>query len=99
VGDPGDLKETIEVLLVQHEARLKPRQRSQGIRESSKTAQVIAMLKRDTRATLEEIMAAMQWQKHTIRAMLSAGGALVKNHGLIITSEKDGETRRYFIKS
>jgi len=56
------------------------------------------MLKRETGATLEEIMAAMQWQKHTTRAMPSAGGSLVKNHGLVITSEKDGETRRYFIK-
>ena len=85
--------------MVQHEVRLKPRQRSQGIRESSKTAQVIAMLKREGGATLEEIMTGMGWQKHTTRAMLSAGGSLVKNHGLVITSEKDGETRRYFIKS
>ena len=100
LGDPGDLKETtIEALVVQHEARLKSRQRRQGIRESSKTAQVIAMLKRDTGATLDEIMAAMQWQKHTTRAMLSAGGSLVKNHELVITSEKDCESRRYFIKA
>jgi len=56
------------------------------------------MLKRETGATLEEIMAAMQWQKHTTRAMPSAADSLVKNHGLVITSEKDGETRRYFIK-
>ena len=33
------------------------------------------MLKREGGGTpLEEIMAAMQWQKHTTRAMLSAGG-------------------------
>lgn len=53
---------------------------------------------RENGATLEEIMAAMQWHKHTTRAMLSAGGSLVKNHGLVITGEKDGDTRRYVIK-
>ena len=43
-------------------------------REGSKTSQVIAMLKREGGVTLEEIMVAMSWQKHTTRAMLSAGG-------------------------
>jgi hypothetical protein len=42
-------------------------------REGSKTSQVIAMLKREGGTTLEEIMTAMSWQKHTTRAMLSAG--------------------------
>jgi hypothetical protein len=50
-------------------------------REGSKTARVIAMLKREGGTTLEEIMTAMVWQKHTTRAMLSAGGSLTKNHG------------------
>jgi len=69
-----------------------------GPREGSKTSQVIAMLKRDGGTTLEEIMAAMQWQKHTTRAMLSAGGSLTKKHGLVVTSEKVGDQRIYFIK-
>ena len=67
-------------------------------REGSKTAQVIAMLKREGGTTLEEIMTAMTWQKHTTRAMLSAGGSLTKNHGLVITSEKVGDKRVYSIK-
>jgi hypothetical protein len=67
-------------------------------REGSKTAQVIAMLKREGGVTLEEIMTAMGWQKHTTRAMLSAGGSLTKNHGLTVASEKVGEHRRYSIK-
>lgn len=67
-------------------------------REGSKTSQVIAMLKREGGTTLEEIMAAMGWQKHTTRAMLSAGGSLTKNHGLVVTSEKVGEKRVYSIK-
>jgi len=67
-------------------------------REGSKTSQVIAMLKREGGTTLEEIMAAMGWLKHTTRAMLSAGGSLTKKHGLAIVSEKVGEIRRYSIK-
>jgi hypothetical protein len=59
---------------------------------------VIAMLKREGGTTLEEIMTAMVWRKHTTRAMLSAGGSLTKNHGLTILSEKVGGRRRYSIK-
>ena len=68
-------------------------------REGSKTSRVIAMLKREGGTTLEEIMTAMGWQKHTTRAMLSAGGSLTKNHGLIIVSEKVGDRRTYSIKA
>ena len=68
-------------------------------REGSKTSQVIAMLKREGGTTLEEIMTAMGWQKHTTRAMLSAGGSLTKKHGLVVTSEKVGDKRTYSIKS
>lgn len=67
-------------------------------REGSKTSQVIAMLKLEGGTTLEEIMTAMGWQKHTTRAMLSAGGSLTKNHSLVVTSEKVGDQRRYSIK-
>ncbi len=68
-------------------------------REGSKTSQVIAMLKREGGTTLEEIMATMQWQQHTTRAMLSAGGSLVKKHGLVVISEKVGDKRVYSIKA
>jgi hypothetical protein len=67
-------------------------------REGSKTSQVIAMLKREGGTTLEEIMTKMDWQKHTTRAMLSAGGSLTKKHGLVVISEKVGDERRYSIK-
>ena len=67
--------------------------------EGSKTSQVIAMLKREGGTTLEEIMTVMGWQKHTTRAMLSAGGSLTKKHGLTVTSEKVGDKRVYSIKS
>ena len=72
---------------------------ARALRERSKTSQVIAMLKREGGTTLEEIMTAMGWQNHTIRAMLSAGGSLTKNHGLVVISEKVGDKRTYSIKS
>ena len=53
----------------------------------------------DGGVTLEEIMAAMGWLKHTTRAMLSAGGSLTKKHGLVVTSEKVGDKRTYSIKA
>ena len=68
-------------------------------REGSKAGQVIAMLKREGGTTLEEIMIPMQWQKHTTRAMLSAGGSLTKKHGLVVASEKVGGKRIYSIKA
>ena len=68
-------------------------------REESKTSQVISMLKREGGTTLEELMTTMGWQKHTTRAMLSAGGSLTRKHGLIVTSEKVGEKRVYSIKA
>lgn len=68
-------------------------------REGSKTGQVIAMLKREGGTTLEEIMEAMGWLKHTSRAMLSAGGSLTKKHGLVIISEKVGDKRTYSIRA
>ncbi len=68
-------------------------------REGSKTSRVIAMLKREGGATLEEIMAAMGWQQHTTRALMSAGGSLAKKHGLVVTSQKVGDQRTYFIKA
>ena len=67
--------------------------------KGSKTSQVIALLKREGGVTLEEIMTATGWQKHTTRAMLSAGGSLTQNHGLVVTSEKVGDHRKYSLKA
>ena len=68
-------------------------------REESKTSRVIEMLKREGGTTLEEIMSMMGWQKHTTRAMLSAGGSLTRKRGLVVVSEKAGEKRVYSIKA
>jgi hypothetical protein len=64
-------------------------------RESSKTAQVVAMLQRKEGATLSEIMTSMGWQKHTVRGCIA--GAL-KNAGYHVESFKPaGGERAYRI--
>jgi len=76
----------------------KKAQAGSGPRESSKTAQLIEMLKRAGGATLEEVMAKFDWQAHTTRALMSAGGSLTKKHGITVISEKVGDSRTYRIK-
>jgi hypothetical protein len=55
-------------------------------REGTKQATLIAMLRAPDGATIEEIMAALQWAPHTIRGAMA--GALKKKLGLEVTSEK-----------
>jgi hypothetical protein len=70
-----------------------------GPRVTSKTAQLIEMLKRAGGATLEDICTKFSWLPHTTRALMSAGGSLAKKHGITVISEKVGDERRYSIKS
>ena len=63
-------------------------------RSGTKQEALIAMLRAEGGATIDEIVAALQWQAHTIRGVMS--GALKKKLGLTITSEKiDGKGRVY----
>jgi hypothetical protein len=64
------------------------------IREGTKQATLIAMLRRPEGADLDEIAEATSWQKHTIRGAIS--GALKKKLGLEVTSTKDGQGRRIY---
>ena len=65
-------------------------------RETKQQA-LIDMLKRPEGATLDEIVEATGWQKHTARGAMS--GALKKRLGLTITSEKvEGRGRVYKIE-
>jgi hypothetical protein len=69
-----------------------------GPRATSKTAQLIEMLKRTGGATLGQICTRFAWLPHTTRAMMSAGGSLTKKHGLVVISEKVGDKRVYSVK-
>ena len=64
-------------------------------RTRSKAAAVIALLKRDCGATLDEMMAATGWQKHSVRGFMA--GALKKRHGLAVTSANVDQGRSYRI--
>lgn len=66
-------------------------------RTGTKQAKLIEMLRADGGATIDEIVAALDWRPHTVRGALA--GALKKKLGLTITSEKvDGRGRCYRIE-
>ena len=70
-------------------------QESAGPREGSKTAQVVAMLKREGGATLAEVMKQMGWQKHTVRGFMAG---TMKKAGYTVESFKpEGGERTYRI--
>jgi hypothetical protein len=65
-------------------------------RSGTKQETLIAMLRAEGGATIDEIVAALDWQPHTARGAIS--GALKKKLGLTITSEKvEGRGRCYRI--
>jgi len=63
-------------------------------RTDTKQENLIAMLRAEGGATIEEIATALEWRSHTVRGALA--GALKKKLGLTITSEKvEGRGRVY----
>jgi hypothetical protein len=65
-------------------------------RAGTKQETLIAMLRAEGGATIDEIVAETGWQPHTVRGAMS--GALKKKLGLTITSEKiEGRGRAYAI--
>lgn len=62
-------------------------------RAASKASMLIALLKREGGATLEDMMGATGWQKHSVRGFMA--GALKKQRGLAVSSEKTGTGRVY----
>jgi hypothetical protein len=61
----------------------------------SKQDEVIAMLRRAEGATVDEVVSATGWQRHTVRAVFS--GALKKKLGLTLGSAKEDRGRVYRI--
>jgi len=67
-------------------------------RTGTKQEAVIAMLRAEGGATIDEIVAATQWAPHTTRGFMA--GALKKKLGLEVTSEKiEGRGRAYKLPS
>ncbi len=89
----------LESAVVTAEASWQPaKDKSPRTRADSKQALVIALLQRPEGATIAQIMAATQWQQHTVRGTLA--GSLKKRLGLTITSAKEvGGQRVYRIEA
>lgn len=66
-----------------------------GVRETSKLATLITLLKRAKGAGLDEMCGATGWQAHSVRGAIS--GSLKKKLGLDVISAVEGETRIYRI--
>jgi len=63
---------------------------------TTKTNQVIALLRRANGTTIVDLSTATGWQAHSVRGFLS--GTVKKKMGLAVVSEKDGNgIRRYRI--
>lgn len=54
----------------------------------SKQDHVVALLQRDSGASIEDLMAATGWQRHSVRGVLS--GVIRKKRGLNLSSSREG---------
>lgn len=72
-------------------------QKSPAVREDSKTAKVLNLLKRPDGATMKELLNLTKWKAHSLRGFLSTIG---KKMGLAMSSTKgeDGQ-RTYRVKT
>jgi hypothetical protein len=94
---PGGGADRSRVAAKQGIAKNKASRKAQPVvRENSKTARVIALLRRPTGASLKTIMRVTGWQAHSVRGFIS--GQLGKKMGLRVRSvQRDGE-RVYALK-
>jgi hypothetical protein len=90
----GDRKALIDQLWSAIEALPDPEPQSDAKR-SSKQSEVIAMLQRPEGVTVDEVVSATGWQRHTVRGVFS--GTLKKKLGLTLTSAKEERGRVYRI--
>src|SRR5881392_3000229 len=90
----GDRAALIDQLWTAIKALPEPEPQSDAKRPS-KQGEVIAMLRRPERATVDEVATAMGWQRHTIRGLFS--GTLKKKLGLTLASAQEERGRVYRI--
>jgi hypothetical protein len=73
--------------------RTKVRVTKPEVRDGSKTARILDLLKRRGGATTKELLKTTGWQPHSLRGFLS--GAVGKKMGLIVTSVKGEDGRAH----
>jgi hypothetical protein len=76
--------------------RLVPASSKLGSRPDTKHSRIVAMLRAPAGATIAAIMAATDWQQHSVRGFLA--GVVRKKLGLNLTSEQTDKGRVYRIK-
>ena len=72
---------------------IKPQTESK-VRDGTKQAKLIAMLRRPEGATIDQIVKAFAWQPQTVRGAIA--GALKKKLGLAVSSEKTEDGPRVY---
>ena len=90
----GDRTALIDQLWLAIEALPDPEPRP-DVNRRSKQEGVIAMLRRPEGATVDEVVSATGWQRHTVRGVFS--GTLKKKLGLTLASAKEERGRVYRI--
>jgi hypothetical protein len=78
------------------ETRSKVRSSITAGRAESKQARLITMLRASSGATVAAMMAATEWQQHSVRGFLA--GVIRKKLGLNLVSEESDDGRIYRIK-
>ena len=78
-------------------ARSAPASSKPVVRPDTKHARIIAMLRAPAGATIDAIMAATEWQQHSVRGFFA--GVIRKKLGLNLVSEQTDKGRVYRIKN
>lgn len=94
-ADHADAPVEADILAAADRITVAPKRRG-GTRPDSKQARMIAMLRRHEGATLEQIVEATGWQRHTVRGAIS--GTLKKKLGLAVISGRIEGKRVYRIE-
>jgi hypothetical protein len=76
--------------------RSAPASSKSAARRGTKHAHIVAMLRSPTGATIAAIMAATEWQQHSVRGFFA--GVVRKKLGLNLVSEQTDKGRVYRIK-
>ena len=82
--------------IVRRKAAKGPKKPNAAQTKTSKQDQVLALLRRQQGASIDEIVAATDWQPHSVRGFLS--GAVKRRLGIDVISDKGADgIRRYHV--